>query len=134
MLGNPDGLPERAGGRTQGKLIGGAQALYWTKPTAQELNGFDPEDYSSPEQQRSSVYYDLEAKDGEGPEGLADRVPGVIINPYRFQDAGGPVWHRFDPTGIEQTLVVPAGVTSCAVYAKPAHARTARTRLSLGSM
>lgn len=63
MLGNPHGLSERAGGRTQGKLIGGAQALYWTKPTAEDLNGFDPEDYASPEQQRTSVYYDLDAKD-----------------------------------------------------------------------
>jgi hypothetical protein len=63
MLGDSHWLSERPGGGPQGKLIGGAQALYWEKPSPDQLGGFTPEDYASPEQRRTGIYYDLELKD-----------------------------------------------------------------------
>jgi len=63
MLGDPHRLPERARGGTQGKLIGGAQSLYWEKPKPEQLGGFAPEDYASPEQRRTGIYYDTDEKD-----------------------------------------------------------------------
>lgn len=65
MLGDSHRLPAGAGGRAQGKLIGGAQALYWDKPSPGQLEreGLAPEDYASPEQRLSSIYYDAGAKD-----------------------------------------------------------------------
>jgi len=63
VLGDSHRVPERLGGGPQGKLIGGAQALYWEKPSNDQLGGFAPEDYASPEQRRTGIYYDLEEKD-----------------------------------------------------------------------